>query len=158
MCVAEPVSLCRRWRAEHDDVAEPVTAPNTRGHCVLFEWRFYSPAAVGEFISFGHRTPRMKSNNKEGPNRALLFGFLAWASYVLYRLIPDSVYGQPAQFNFMPGISMLFFFGVGAILALIGAFQCWGGPSLSPAQRTGAVLLNFGYLVFSAVSFAREWH
>jgi hypothetical protein len=37
-------------------MAEPITAPNIRGHHGPFEWRFNSPADVGECISLGHST------------------------------------------------------------------------------------------------------
>jgi hypothetical protein len=100
----------------------------------------------------------MQTEAKPNPSRALKFGVIAWIPGMISSSIPNSVYGPPAQFNFGPGLAMLFFWGVGAIIALCGLFLCFDSPArLPPAKRALALLLVLSNLAFVAVSLFRQW-
>jgi hypothetical protein len=101
----------------------------------------------------------MTGNETEKPSKALLFGFLAWLPAAIYSALPSSTFGAPAQFNLTLPIAICLMFGLGTVFALCGAFLCFvDARRISPPQIIGTALLCGAYLIFVAISFAREWH
>ena len=101
----------------------------------------------------------MNDSTAKKPSKALLFGFLAWVPASIYWMLPSDAFGAPAQFNLTLPLAICFMFGLGAIFALCGAFLCFSdAPRLTGLRITGAALLSSAYLIFLAVSIAREWH